>query len=264
MLKNIQVSYHGTYKVLTDASHKQHVLYLCGTPAPSADGFAANASFWRVPISKVATTSTTYLPFLEMIGERGSLAAYASSFEYVTSACALKLHRDGDVAEAYDSASYSMDNAMLEDLGVELTIADMWSASAHNAFVMSDTQEDSVLKIAEYVELVALFFNREAEATAAITSMVENYMCAKASAAELAARSSGVPLETRIRTQVVFDECVKRDGGHAYLERDLQNVGSLMCGFFSQEKHVSPSWVSISRRETLGEMLESVARRLSS
>lgn len=186
------VSYHGTYKVLTDASHKQHVLYLCGTPAPSADGFAANASFWRVPISKVATTSTTYLPFLEMIGERGSLAAYASSFEYVTSACALKLHRDGDVAEAYDSASYSMDNAMLEDLGVELTIADMWSASAHNAFVMSDTQEDSVLKIAEYVELVALFFNREAEATAAITSMVENYMCAKASAAELAAAAEPV------------------------------------------------------------------------
>ena len=39
----------------------------------------------EVPLTKIATTSTTYLAFLEMLGERKALKSYQSSFQYVSS-----------------------------------------------------------------------------------------------------------------------------------------------------------------------------------
>ncbi|KAJ1447373.1 hypothetical protein M885DRAFT_624438 [Pelagophyceae sp. CCMP2097] len=181
------VTYHDTYKVLLNKqTSESFVLYQCGTPAPALPNITRS---WSVPVKKAATTSTTYLPFLEMLGERDAVAAYASSFDYVSSSCMRRLHRDGACAEAYDSATYSPDNTQLEALGVDVTFATTYDGAVHNAFVMSDVFEDSVLKIAEYVEVVGLFFNREAEATAVITKMVENYSCAKTELAKLSAES---------------------------------------------------------------------------
>merc|ERR1740138_1812665 len=51
---------------------------------------------------------------------------------------------------------------------------------------MTDIYEDSILKGAEYVELVGLFFNKEKEATEIITRMIHNYECAKDQLAKLA------------------------------------------------------------------------------
>ena len=186
------MTYHGHYKVLTNTKTGQvHVLHQCGVAAPTEEelpAHAAGGTFVQVPISASATTSTTYMPFLEMIGERSTFKAYGSDFGYVSSPCLRKMYRDGDVVSAYDSSTWSVDNEVLASLDVAVTFADAWSLSAHNAYEMTDIAEEgpnSVLKTAEYVEVVGLFFNREAEATFAIETMIANYLCAKEKVAAL-------------------------------------------------------------------------------
>ena len=44
---------------------------------------------------------------------------------------------------------------------------------------IDEQQPDAVLKGAEYVEYLGLYFNREKEAAAAIQHIVDNYMCTK-------------------------------------------------------------------------------------
>jgi len=180
------VTYHGTYKVLRNAlTEHTYVLYQCGTLPPRNLDF--NHTLVRVPVTTVAVTSTTYLPFLEMIGERLAIHAYTSDFDYVSSPCLRRLHDEGRVLEAYDAATWSIDASQLTD--VELSIADAWTEDqVPHPYVMTDTHEDSVLKTAEYVEVVGLFFNREREATEAINHIVNNYLCIREQAEELATR----------------------------------------------------------------------------
>ncbi|KAH8060362.1 hypothetical protein JL721_9122 [Aureococcus anophagefferens] len=148
-----EVSYHGHYKILQNSnSGEVHVLHQCGVDAPAAEDlpdYAADATFVQVPVSNVATTSTTYIPFIEMIGERAALKAYGSSFDYVSSPCLRKMRRDGAVVSAYDSSTWSASDEVLQDANVEVTIADSWSNSAYAAYTMTDIAEDSVLKVAD-------------------------------------------------------------------------------------------------------------------
>ena len=92
-------------KAANDASESERLLLRCGIAAPAAEDVPAGATFVQVPVTKVAagasmrprrasrvlhqaaTTSTTYIPLLEMLGERQALKAYGSSFDYVSSPC---------------------------------------------------------------------------------------------------------------------------------------------------------------------------------
>ncbi|KAJ8603586.1 hypothetical protein CTAYLR_004829 [Chrysophaeum taylorii] len=167
------VSYHESYKILTNrVTETKFVLYQCGTTAPEIP----NATLVQVPVTRAATTSTTYLPFFEMIGERSSLKAYTSSFDYVSSPCLRRMYVEGEIEEAYDASTWSINQSKLE--GIELTIADAWTASSvPNGYVMTDTSEDSVLETVEYVHVVGLFFNREREATEAAQHIYDSYRC---------------------------------------------------------------------------------------
>ena len=74
----------------------------------------------EVPLTKIATTSTTYLAFLEMLGERKALKSYQSSFQYVSSPCLRKMHRDGLIEEK-DAFADPPKIPDLEALGVQAT-----------------------------------------------------------------------------------------------------------------------------------------------
>jgi iron complex transport system substrate-binding protein len=182
------VEYDNTYKTLTNAQSNQNfVLYQCGIDPPANNDVPAGATFISVPITMAATTSTTYIPLIEMIGERRALKAYGSSFDYVSSPCLRKMFREGDVVSAYDPETFSRDDQMIQDLGVEVTFADEFSKDAYASYVMTDTAEvapNAVLKTAEYVEVVGLFFNREKEATEIIERMISNYLCTRDAVAE--------------------------------------------------------------------------------
>jgi len=193
-----EVEYFDNYKVVKNGkSGAVHALHQCGVDAPTdLPSYAADATMVEVPVTSVATTSSTYLPFIEMLGERRALKAYTSSFGYVSSPCLRKMHRDG-LIEGQAGSWPDTTNPDLEALGVQATFADAWGMSNHNAVELTDTSEampHAVLKTAEYVEYVGLYFNREKEATAAIAHIVENWLCTKQAVAAVVAREEPVPV----------------------------------------------------------------------
>ena len=178
-----EVAYYDSYKFVKNGkTGAVHALFQCGVDAPTdLPAYAADATLVSVPVTKVATTSTTYLPFIEMLGERRALKAFQSSFAWASSPCLRKMHRDGLIEAQADWV-----NPDLEALGIDVTFADSWGMTEHNAVELTDTSEEmpnAVLKTAEYVEYVGLYFNREKEASAAIAHMVENWLCTKAAVA---------------------------------------------------------------------------------
>ena len=121
-----EVQYEDDYKIVKNTkTGTVHVLHQCGLEPPSNEelpAYAKDGTLVEVPLTKIATTSTTYLAFLEMLGERKALKSYQSSFQYVSSPCLRKMHRDGLVAEkdAFADPPVIPD---LEALGVEATFA---------------------------------------------------------------------------------------------------------------------------------------------
>ena len=178
-----EVAYYDSYKVVKNGD-AVHALHQCGVDAPTSEelpAYAVEATLVEVPVTAVATTSSTYLPFIEMLGERRALKAYQSSFYYVSSPCLRKMYRDG-LIEAQSGDWPNTVNPDLEALGVQATFASSWGMDEHNAVLLTDTAEqqpNAVLKTAEYVEYVGLYFNREKEAAAAIEHIVANWLCTK-------------------------------------------------------------------------------------
>ena len=98
-----EVQYENDYKIVKNTKTGDvHVLHQCGLKPPSNEelpAYAKDGTLVEVPLTKIATTSTTYLAFLEMLGERKALKSYQSSFQYVSSPCLRKMHRDGLIEE---------------------------------------------------------------------------------------------------------------------------------------------------------------------
>ena len=76
------ITYHKYYKVLTNRkTSKVYVLVQCGAPEPLASEIASsNYVTIKVPLSNVATRSTTYLPMIETLGERETLKKIQGTF----------------------------------------------------------------------------------------------------------------------------------------------------------------------------------------
>ena len=126
-----EVQYEDDYKIVKNTKTGDvHILHQCGLNAPSNEelpAYAKDGTLVEVPLTKIATTFTTYLAFLEMLGERKALKSYQSSFQYVSSPCLRKMHRDGLIEEkdAFADPPVIPD---LEALGVQATFASSFGA----------------------------------------------------------------------------------------------------------------------------------------
>jgi hypothetical protein len=182
------VDYKLTYKVITvtHGTGQTVVAYQCGTPKPTVP---AADLYVSVPVTKVAITSSTYIPWIELLGERATIKHYTSSFLFVSSPCLKKLHSDGSITTgsfmdtatvkqqkiktAIDSVHTDIDNTLNS-----VTFANTGSTD-YRAMQMTDTAEDEVLETAEYVGLISFFYNQEAKATAVFSSIKTRYTCVK-------------------------------------------------------------------------------------
>ena len=195
-----EVQYENDYKIVKNTKTGDvHVLHQCGLNPPSNEelpAYAKDGTMVEVPLTKIATTSTTYLAFLEMLGERKALKSYQSSFQYVSSPCLRKMHRDGLIEEK-DAFADPPKIPDLEALGVQATFASSFGSDEYKFIQMTDIDEqqpDAVLKGAEYVEYLGLYFNREKEAAAAIQHIVDNYMCTKKAVEGVVQENAPVPV----------------------------------------------------------------------
>lgn len=184
--QNFNVQYFKHYKVITvDMPGDRKVTYfayLCGTPMPDVP---EGATAIEIPLRNVGVMSTTMLPAFEYIRQRDIVdfvnvdtASIASSCmqEYITEGAVVTTD-SGNVAAAIQGKTL---DAVFVGQFSENTAKTAIAANcaSTNTIIYNAGGEDSVLGTAEWVEFVALFFNREEAATDIISNIASRYECA--------------------------------------------------------------------------------------
>ena len=194
--EKFSVEYFKNYKVVSvsdafdGATEFDYVLVQCGTPAPPDSDFADGTQFIEVPTGDIITLSTTQLPALSQLGLMGRLVGVDSAF-YINTAEVSELVADGKVAELGFGAQINIELVLSLEPDLVLSYGFNPSTDAHpvllevGIFTALDAswRELSPLGRAEWLKFTALFYNREAEATALYESIVAEYEAAQQLAA---------------------------------------------------------------------------------
>ena len=179
---------------LTAASY---VLYQCGTPTPTTydNGTAlpTNAKFFSVPVQGVATELTTVIGVLEQLGLRDKLKLVNPSS--VHAPCVQALEENNTIAASHTfgwPTNYTHWHQAINNLGssIDMVVTDPWNTGYSNSakdVVFDNTAAGfSMLERTEKMKFLAMFFNKEAEASAYYADQVERwtYMSSMIAAAQ--------------------------------------------------------------------------------
>eukprot|EP00127_Corallochytrium_limacisporum_P000091 Clim_evm30s3 gene=Clim_evmTU30s3 len=161
------IEYMDTYKVLKNlATGETLILYQCGTTAPT--DVPENAKIFPIPVENVTVSETIGLTFIELIGERLSIAAGGMGF--VSSPCVLSLVKSGDIT----------DLGFFDDKGVTETTSLHLAYSSNpdeysNSIALSATNEVTALGRSEWIKFIAAFYNLEKLANEHFDAVVGRY-----------------------------------------------------------------------------------------
>lgn len=197
------VSYSNAYKVATvlrSSSPQSYVLYQRGCPQPSAATLAADhpgfnisaASFFQVPVQRVAAAGTAALSYIEELGVFGALSVVDA--RYITSPCLQRLAECGSAANVNSSDAQAWAAATAN---ADMVLTDMWGTGASltaRDVSVDDSQDPGLLNRGEWVKFVSLFFNAEAAANSLFTNAQAQLLKAEGSAALLANANSAKPV----------------------------------------------------------------------
>jgi len=176
---------------LTAASY---VLYQCGTPTPTTydNGTAlpTNAKFFSVPVQGVATALSTVIGVLEQLGLRDKLKLVDPSS--VHAPCVQALEENNTIAASHISSNSAYWHQAINNLGssIDMIVTDPWNTGYSNSakdVVFDNTAAGlSMLERTEKMKFLAMFFNKEAEASAYYADQVERwtYMSSMIAAAQ--------------------------------------------------------------------------------
>lgn len=190
---DFSVEYKGTYKIVTNKGSTSPTKYLlwqrgCQKP-PEADDKATFKASFEIPLRSIAMDSSTYFSAMEAMGERAALRYYTSSWGLFTSIPCIHKQvdqawtelgrstvkwnatRGGYFSKHNETTGETTLDTKLNALGIEATFASCFNdlqtgectsyLQAPGVVVMADTRESSFYAMSEWVEYIALFFNRE-------------------------------------------------------------------------------------------------------
>ena len=198
------VYYSRSFKVVrvkTDAglTAASYVLYQCGTTTPTTydNGTAlpTNAKFFSVPVQGVATELTTVIGVLEQLGLRDKLKLVNPAS--VHAPCVQALEENNTIAASHTfgwPTNYTHWHQAINNLGssIDMVVTDglPWNTGYSNSakdVVFDNTAAGfSMLERTEQMKFLAMFFNKEAEASAYYADQVERwtYMSSMIAAAQ--------------------------------------------------------------------------------
>ncbi len=225
------VDYFNNYKLITIATPwpgaeqaLEYVLVQCGTPAP--DGYAATQII-EVPVQRIVTMSTSYLPFLEQLAVLDRLVAIDDA-TYVNNPTVREMAAAGEIAQIGYGAGVNVEQLL--DLAPDL-IMTYGSGSpdydAHpvllnaglNAVVNAEWLENEPLGRAEWGKFIALFFNKEALASEQFATVAQRYE-------ELAAQAAAVAERPTVMTDSEYQGAWYVAGGNSYTAQYLADAGA--------------------------------------
>ncbi|KNE72047.1 hypothetical protein AMAG_15988 [Allomyces macrogynus ATCC 38327] len=179
--KLYSVEYKNYYKVVTvkkatGAVAATYNLLIRGAPK---DGLPASNGTFEIPVKSVAVMDTTSVPYIEVLGQRGAVAA-ADSEALVTSACFQKLVKDKKIASV-DSTNAAAAAKTLNGVdaiftGFGMTVKDVDGSKVVAQYASSDP---GMLNRAEWLEYFAQWFGLEAQAQATTQDIDARYKAAK-------------------------------------------------------------------------------------
>ena len=195
------VEYFNNYKVVTVTSpwpgateSNQYILVQCGTPVPER---YSGYQVITVPVQRIVTMSTSYLPFLDALGlldrlvgvddgtyisnENVNAMIAENKLEFIGYGAGVDVERTlelaPDVVMTYSAGFLDYDaHPILLDAGINVVLNGEW-------------MDPSPLGRAEWGKFLAAFFNKEAMAETFFNQTVENYNNLK----EIANRSREKP-----------------------------------------------------------------------
>ncbi len=243
------VDYHNNYKIVTVTNPWQgaqesfrYVLVQCGTPAPEG----IDGALVEVPVANIVAMSTTYLPALENLGLLDRLIGI-DSYLWTTNEAVQARIAAGEVAEVGGGAAVNVellldvDPALVMVYGSGISDYDTHPVLLEAGIPVAlngDFVEQDPLGRTEWMKFIALFFNREADATAQFDAIAMAYQQVAALTAERSERPTVLLGSVYNGTWYVAggDSYVAKllaDAGAAYLWADNKTVGSLPLDFES-------------------------------
>ncbi len=266
------VEYHNSYKVVTvetpwpGAEAVQYVLVQCGAPAP--EGFE-DAQVIEVPVKRIITMSTTYLPFLEAYGVLDRLVGIDDA-TYVNNPTVLQMAADGDVAQIGYGAGVNVEQIL--DLEPDLVMTYGSGTPDYDAHPVllnagikvalnAEWLTNSPLDRAEWGKFIALFFNQEATAEALFAETVARYDALKAQAADVTSKPTVFTDSEYQGTWFVaggqsFTAQLLADAGADYLWADDESTASIPVAFEAVFERAANAdyWINVGFLSSLAEL----------
>lgn len=192
------ITYHNYYKIITNNFvNKTYLLYLCGTEPPASELDGRHHLVLPVPHQGgLAITSTTQIPYLELLGLRREVLAYIGDPQWVSSPC---MRYQMDVEKSIDlyideAGHYNRTN---EEQLVEQFLAEhpdaiivdgpYGDADADRTIIAAATQERSTVATFDWIGYYAAFFNLEGLSNQIAAETKASYDCSASNAATLSA-----------------------------------------------------------------------------
>lgn len=232
--KGFTIEYFDTYKVLTVlqpwAGASESYRYILVPQGGTAPEETNGALVIRTPIASIVTMSTTYFPFLELLGKLDTLVG-VDDVTYAFNETVLGMAREGKLTIVGGGAGGATVNLeVLIDLNPDLI---MTSASgipeldAHPKLleaglpvvINGDYLENSPLGRAEWAKFIAAFYNLEAEADVYFDEVVARYN-------QLVALTADLKDKPTVFTNTDFQGSWYVPGGESYAAILLKDAGA--------------------------------------
>lgn len=187
------ITYHDSYKTITlidtenaDGDKLVYVLYQCGTPQPEAAGDLADALFVQVPVTNVAVTSFNALAMVDRLGRNdtitglsGQLLGNAEKDDWYAGVAkdAGKPMSIGEYTDLNREAVLGLKNQVILMSGFGQGFDDVSNARAAGlpGVSVSNRMERHALASAEWLKMVAAFYNAEAAANKEFDTIKSRY-----------------------------------------------------------------------------------------
>jgi len=239
LAENFTVEYFNHYKVVTvtdafeNAEPFTYVLVQCGTPAPSAEDFPADAQFLEVPVESMIAMSTTQIPHLQQLDQLDKLVGL-DSFLYVSNAEVVGMVERGELVEVGFGGEVNVELVLETAPDVVMTYGFNPDTDAHPVLIESgiftalnaEWRESTPLGRAEWIKYTSLFFNAEAQAQTAYDSIATAYGEARALAQQVAVVDRPIVLWNSFST---WTEGWLIPGAQTYVGALIQDAGGIIA-----------------------------------
>lgn len=271
--QNFTLEYKDGYKLLTVSvpwmGATEPLVYALIPAGAELNEESSGATVIHTPINSLVSLSSTYLPFLEQIGELDSLVAVDTA-DYIFNEGVRLRAENGTIAQVGSGPSVDVEKMIELEPGLIMTSATgMAEYDTHPVLeqaglpvvINSDYLEQDPLGRAEWGKFIAAFYEKEMEADLLFDEMVERYETAKALTSSVTDKVSvfiNTPYEGTwyMAGSESYAAILLRDAGAHYLWDDLEGTSAWPVDFEAVVDRAKEAefWVNVGFARSLADL----------